>query len=71
MLAAGGILVHRIAGLDIPNRLSGVAPIWLSKSACSLLGVGLAVALRTGVDGIFPGVAPYGQVIGVSCAGAG
>lgn len=62
MLAAEGILVHRIAGLDIPNRLSGVAPIWVSKSACALLGVGIAVALRTGVDRIAPGVAPYAFV---------
>jgi two-component sensor histidine kinase len=52
-------LVHRIAGLDIPGRLSGIAPSWALKTACVFLGVGCAVLLRTAANLIAPGVAPY------------
>jgi two-component sensor histidine kinase len=52
-------LVHRIAGLDIPGRLSGVAPSWALKAACVFLGVGCAVLLRIAANLIVPGVAPY------------
>lgn len=63
MLALGalgvGTLVHRVAGLDIPGRLSGIAPSWVLKAACVLVGVGLAVLLRAITNLIAPGVAPY------------
>jgi two-component sensor histidine kinase len=52
-------LVHRIAGLDIPGRLSGAAPSWILKAACGFLGVGLAVLLRAAANLVAPGVAPY------------
>jgi two-component sensor histidine kinase len=52
-------LVHRIAGLDIPGRLSGVAPSWVLKTACVFLGVGFAVLLRAAANLVAPGVAPY------------
>lgn len=52
-------MVHRIAGLDIPGRLSGIAPSWVLKSACVLLGVGAAVLLRAAANLVAPGVAPY------------
>lgn len=52
-------MVHRIAGLDIPGRLSGAAPSWVLKAACGFLGVGLAVLLRAAANLIAPGVAPY------------
>lgn len=52
-------MVHRIAGLDIPGRLSGVAPSWVLKTACVFLGVGLAVLLRAAANLVAPGVAPY------------
>jgi two-component sensor histidine kinase len=55
-------VVHRIAHLDIPGRLSGVAPGWAVKGACALLGVGLAVALRALTNLVAPGVAPYAFV---------
>lgn len=54
-----GTLVHRIAGLDIPDRLSGVAPSWVLKTACVFLGVGFAVLLRAAANLVAPGVAPY------------
>ncbi len=54
-----GILVHRIAGLDIPGRLSGVAPSWVLKTACVFLGVGFAALLRAVANLVAPGVAPY------------
>jgi two-component sensor histidine kinase len=63
MLTSGsvkvGTLVHRIAGLDIPGRLSGVVPSWLLKTACAFVGVGLAVVLRAAANLVAPGVAPY------------
>ena len=52
-------MVHRIAGLDIPGRLSGVAPSWALKTACVFLGVGVAVLLRAAANLVAPGVAPY------------
>jgi len=52
-------MVHRIAGLDIPSRLSGIAPSWILKTACVLLGVGFAVLLRAAANLVAPGVAPY------------
>ena len=52
-------MVHRIAGLDIPGRLSGVAPAWVLKAACVLLGVGFAVLLRAAANLVAPWVAPY------------
>ena len=52
-------MVHRIAGLDIPRRLSGVAPSWVLKTACVLLGVGFAVSLRAATNLVAPWVAPY------------
>lgn len=55
-------MVHRIANLDIPGRLSGVAPGWAAKGACALLGVGLAVVLRGLTNLVAPGVAPYAFV---------
>jgi two-component sensor histidine kinase len=58
----GGTVVHRIARLDIAHRLSGVVPGWAAKLGCILLGVGLAVCLRTIANLIAPGVAPYAFV---------
>jgi two-component sensor histidine kinase len=55
-------VIHRIAHLDIPGRLSGVAPHWAAKSACALLGIGLAVVLRALTNLVAPGVAPYAFV---------
>jgi two-component sensor histidine kinase len=55
-------LVQRIAVLDIPARFSGVAPAWLLRIACAILGVGVAVVLRALVDVVAPGVAPYAFV---------
>ncbi|HET7085121.1 MAG TPA: sensor histidine kinase [Rhizomicrobium sp.] len=52
-------MVHRIAGLDIPRRLAGVAPAWATKIACACLGVGFAVSLRAITNLVAPGVAPY------------
>jgi len=52
-------VVHRIAGLDIPDRLSGVAPAWAAQLACVFLGVGVAVSLRAVTNLFAPGVAPY------------
>lgn len=54
-----GTVVHRIAGLDIPGRLSGVAPPWLLKAACVFVGLGFAVLLRAVANLVAPGVAPY------------
>jgi two-component sensor histidine kinase len=52
-------VVHRIAGLDIPGRLSGVLPSWLLKIVCAFVGVGFAVLLRAAANLVAPGVAPY------------
>lgn len=52
-------MVHRITGLDMPGRLSGIAPRWVTKVACACLGVGLAVLLRAAANLFAPGVAPY------------
>lgn len=48
--------------LDIPRLLSGIAPRWVSKTACAILGIGLAVLLRFIVERITPGAAPYAFV---------
>lgn len=48
--------------LDIPRLLSGVAPRWASKTACAILGIGLAVLLRFIVEQITPGAAPFAFV---------
>ena len=48
--------------LDIPRLLSGIAPSWASKAACSLLGIGLAVVLRFLVEHVTPGAAPFAFV---------
>jgi two-component sensor histidine kinase len=48
--------------LDIPRLLSGIAPNWASKSACALLGIGLAVVLRFIVERIAPGAEPFAFV---------
>lgn len=50
--------------LDIPRRVSGVAPAWAVQIGCTILGVGLAVILRLIVDGVTPeaGAAPYAFV---------
>jgi two-component sensor histidine kinase len=48
--------------LDIPRLLSGIAPNWASKSACALLGIGLAVVLRFVTDHVAPGAAPFAFV---------
>ena len=54
--------MQRIADLDIPRYLSGIAPGWASKIACALLGIGLAVVLRLIADRAVPGAAPYAFV---------
>ena len=48
--------------LDIPRLLSGIAPNWASKSACAILGIGLAVVLRFVSDHIAPGAATFAFV---------
>jgi len=55
----GATVVHRIAGLDIPGRLSGIAPSWLLKTVCALVGIGFAALLRALANLVAPGVAPY------------
>ena len=55
-------MVQRMADLDIPRLLSGKAPTWVSKIACTLLGIGTAVVLRLLVERITPGAAPYAFV---------
>jgi len=47
---------------DIPRLLTGLAPTWASKTACALLGIGLAVVARFLVDHIAPGAAPFAFV---------
>jgi two-component sensor histidine kinase len=56
--------MQRMVDLDIPRRLSGVAPAWVIKIGCAILGVGLAVLLRLIVDRVTPGAgaAPYAFV---------
>jgi two-component sensor histidine kinase len=51
-----------MVALDIPRLLSGIAPSWASKSACALLGIGLAVVLRFLVEHVAPGAAPFAFV---------
>jgi len=58
-LSPGLGLVHRLANLDIPQRLSGIAPGWVARAACALLAVGLSVILRALANLVAPGVAPY------------
>ncbi|HUO02241.1 MAG TPA: histidine kinase dimerization/phosphoacceptor domain -containing protein [Rhizomicrobium sp.] len=51
-----------VVALDIPRLLSGIAPNWASKSACAILGIGLAVVLRFVSDHIAPGAATFAFV---------
>ncbi|HXR95117.1 MAG TPA: sensor histidine kinase [Rhizomicrobium sp.] len=51
-----------VLALDIPRLLSGIAPSWVSKAACALLGIGLAVVLRFTVDHVARGAAPFAFV---------
>lgn len=51
-----------VIALDIPRLLSGIAPTWASKTLCGLLGIALAVALRTAVQPFVPGAAPFAFV---------
>jgi two-component sensor histidine kinase len=55
-------MVHRVVNLDIPGRFAGTVPVWLSRLACALFGVGLAVAMRLAIDLVAPGVAPFALV---------
>ena len=55
-------MVQRMVDLDIPRLLSGLAPRWVSKTACAVLGIGLAVILRLIVERITPGAAPFAFV---------
>lgn len=48
--------------LDIPRLLSGIAPRWVSRTGCAVLGIGLAVLLRFIVEQISPGAAPFAFV---------
>jgi len=51
--------MNRIASLDLPARLSGVAPRWLVMLGCAVFGIGVAALLRLVADQFAPGVAPY------------
>jgi two-component sensor histidine kinase len=55
-------LDQRLADLDIPRLLWGLAPSWVIKAACAVLGIGLAVILRQIVERITPGAAPFAFV---------
>jgi two-component sensor histidine kinase len=62
----GARLNQPVVVLDIPRLLSGIAPNWASKSACALLGIGLAVVLRFIVERIAPGAEPFAFVYPVA-----
>lgn len=55
-------MVERLAKFDLSRRLADVAPVWVIKSACALLGVSLAVILRLAVDAVAPGAAPFALI---------
>lgn len=56
-------MTQPVVAFDIPRLLSGIAPSWASKTACALLGIGLAVVVRFAVDHIVPGgVAPFALI---------
>jgi len=54
----GRALGSTMADLDIPRLSSGLAPGWVSKAACAVLRIGLAVILRLIVERIMPGAVP-------------
>jgi two-component sensor histidine kinase len=51
--------MQRLASLDLPGRLSGIAPPWAVMLACAVFGIGVAAALRLLADQVAPGIAPY------------
>jgi len=51
--------MQRLASLDLPSRLSGIAPRWGVMLACAVFGVGVSALLRLLADQFAPGVAPY------------
>ena len=51
--------MQRLASLDLPNRLSGIAPRWTVMLACAVFGVGVSALMRLIADQFAPGVAPY------------
>jgi two-component sensor histidine kinase len=54
--------MHRLASLDLPDRLSGVAPPWAVMLGCAVFGVGVSALLRLIADRFAPGIAPYAFV---------
>lgn len=54
--------MQKLASLDMPSRLSGVAPGWAVQIGCAVFGIGVAAALRLLADQFAPGVAPYAFV---------
>ena len=51
--------MHRLASLDLPERLSGIAPPWAVMLSCAIFGIGVSALLRLLADQFAPGVAPY------------
>jgi two-component sensor histidine kinase len=51
--------MQRLAGLDLPSRLSGIAPRWAVMLGCAIFGVGVSALMRLIADQFAPGVAPY------------
>jgi hypothetical protein len=54
--------MHRLDSLDLPGRLSGIAPPWAVMLGCAVFGVGVSALLRLLADQFAPGVAPYAFV---------
>lgn len=54
--------MQRLSSLDLPGRLSGIAPRWAVILGCSVFGVGVSALLRLLADQVAPGVAPYAFV---------
>ena len=51
--------MHRLASLDLSDRLSGIAPPWAVMLGCAVFGIGVAALLRLLADQFAPGIAPY------------
>ncbi len=51
--------MQRLANLDLPGRLAGIAPRWTVMLACAVFGVGFSALLRLIADQFAPGIAPY------------
>ena len=52
-------MIDRLSELDVPERLAGVIPRWVSQAAVAIVCIGVASMIRLVIDAVAPGAAPF------------